>query len=366
MTTRTANLISEVEAYLKQFMAFPNADHPRALAMWVMGTHLWQHFDAFPYLVITSDTKRSGKTRLSELLSFLCKNSRSSGAMTAAVMYRTIQAENPTLFIDEAESLSSEGVGMMRSVLNMGYRRGQTVGRTGPDGDIVQWPVYCPKVFVLIGDVNDTLRDRAIVITLRRGEAPMRFVYEAAKNEGAAIREKIAFWAAEQALTVAEQYQRHPGLSFLTDRDEELWLPLFAIMDTMAPELAPDFQRVAVDLATAKTQEKRTVSTLLGAERQAEEDEYARHLLRDMVTVLGSSKYVLTTDALPALKAIPTAPWRVFRGDGLSDRELSALLDRYSLSPKNIKVGKGSKGAVRRGYSRKDILAAAASAGVTA
>src|SRR5207247_3545549 len=55
---------------------------------------------------------------------------------------------------------------LFRSVLNGGYRKGATVTRRG-----LTYAVYSPKVFILIGDVFDTLRDRSIVIEMWRGRS---------------------------------------------------------------------------------------------------------------------------------------------------------------------------------------------------
>ncbi len=115
----------------------------------------------------------------------MASNSRPVVNISPAALYRTISADKPTLLIDEAEMFSS-AKSEFRSLLNSGYRRGQTVKRH--DGD---YETYCPKAFALIGDVHDTLRDRSIVIEMMRCEPARRFVYAAAKEEGAALRETI-------------------------------------------------------------------------------------------------------------------------------------------------------------------------------
>ena len=137
-------LFAEMKDFITGYVTFPNDDDYALVAsLWAAATYLWPHFDAFPYLVITSDTKRSGKTRFSEILSFLCSNSRNMAGMTAATVFRTIRDEQPTMFIDEAESLSGESADTMRTVLNVGYRRGQTIPRVEKNR-VVQWPAYCP------------------------------------------------------------------------------------------------------------------------------------------------------------------------------------------------------------------------------
>ena len=176
-------LIAELESYIRSYVTLAESSYALVIALWLMATHIWPAFDAFPYLVVTSATKRSGKTRLLELLSFVASNSRLVAHISPAALYRTIDAEKPTLLVDEAEMFSS-AKSEFRSLLNTGYRRGQTVKRH--DGD---YETYCPKAFALIGDVHDTLRDRSIVIEMMRGEAARRFVYAVAKEQGAALSE---------------------------------------------------------------------------------------------------------------------------------------------------------------------------------
>ncbi len=344
------SLIADLQAYIRQYVTFTNPDYAFAAALWTVGTYLWPHFDAYPYLTITSDTKRSGKTRFSEVLSFAASNPRNFAGMTAAALFRSIRDENPSVFIDEAETLSSEAASTMRAVLNVGYRRGQTIPRLGKNG-VEEWPAYCPKVFVLIGDVYDTLRDRSIIVRMQRAEAKMRFIYDHARAEGQALRERAASVIADHGSAIVDRYTRHPGLTFLADRDEEIWLPLFAICEILAPSRVDELCRVAVDMSTEKTSEARRYVNLLGAERAAEDDEYARRLVHDLLTVINGAKSIFTADAIVALKELPTGPWRKYRGEGLSDRDLANLLARFGLTPVLVRKGK----QVQRGYKRDAV-----------
>lgn len=354
----TAATLVAVERYLSTYVTFPVAEYAFVGALWAAATYLWPHFDAFPYLVITSDTKRSGKTRFSEVLSFVSSNARNMAGMTAATLFRSIRDEQPTMFIDEAESLSSEAASMMRSVLNVGYRKGQTIPRMGKNG-VEEWPAYCPKAFILIGDVYDTLRDRSIIIRMRRGAPAERFVYDVATAAGKVLGAQLHEFATEHQTKVMECYVKHAGLPFLPDRDEEIWMPLFAICQTYAPERLDELTRIAVDMATEKTLPARVHTTLHGAEEEAEADEYARRLLVDLHTVMNGARSLFTADALSALLELPTGPWRKFKGTGLTPIDMANLLSRFGVEPKVIRVGgKQPDARVARGYRRDDVSAA--------
>jgi hypothetical protein len=295
-------------------------------------------------MVITSDTKRSGKTRLGELIQFVCSNPRSFGAMTPSAMFRIIEEVKPTIFFDEAEILSQESAGMMRSVLNMGYRKGSKVPRT-IGGQVVEFDTYCPKVFILIGDVLDTLRDRSIIVRMKRAEARNRFVYETVKSEGEAIREEIQEVINNRSSEIINTFYDFKGIEFLTDRDEEIWTPIVVLASVICPDRMEELSRIAVDMATEKTAPKRRFTTLIQNEEETQDDEYAARLLQDMHSVMGG-KGMASQDVVEALKEINTAPWRKFRGEGLTMHNIADMMSRFGLRPCTIRIGQ----RVAKGY----------------
>lgn len=349
-------LLQDLEQYITDYVSLPDPGYSLPLALWTIGTYAYLDFDAFPYLVITSATKRSGKTRLSELIGFTCSNPRQFAAMTGATVYRSIELEKPTLLIDEAESLSSEAASTMRSVLNVGYRKGQSIPRT--DGlRMKQFDTYCPKLFVLIGSVFDTLRDRSIVITMQRAEPPSRFVFNIAKERGQILREQIAADVKKSLATIKDRFTNHKGLAFLMDRDEEIWTPLFVLCEIFAPSRVQELKVMAVDLATEKTAEATRYIQSKKAEEAAVDDEYAKKLLVDLYgLMLTGPKVMSSAGAVDALRAIPVAPWRKFKGDGIDAREISNMLSRFGVRPVRIALGSGrGNQKFLRGYRRQDL-----------
>lgn len=351
------NIIARLRAYFDQYMAWASPDQSLAVALWVVGTYLWQHFDCYPYLCVTKNTKRAGGTRCMELVSFTACNARRFIAPTPASVYRSIAEEAPTLCFDEAEKLNNEH-SELREVLNGGYRRGQTkavVSKTG----IVEMPLYCPKVFVLIGDVLDTLRDRSIIIWLQRGQPSRRFVWNDAEAEGRELGMAVKAIMDEMGGTIMERFTRLPMYNWLNDRDAEIWMPLFAIAEVLAPELVNDVHRVAADLCALKTAPKRDPHAMMVESKAQDDKDYGEQLLGDMLTAMGTAKHLYTKDVLAALKAIPTAPWRTFRGAGLTDIDMAALLSAHAVKPKLIRTnGKRADAKVARGYTRADVEAA--------
>lgn len=355
-------IINKIENYLNRFVSFSDPNYTLPIALWTLCTFIYPHFDAFPYMVITSETKRSGKSRLSELMGFVCSNPMSSGAMTPASIFQSITNDHPTIFFDEAEVLSQESASVMRSVLNMGYRKGQTVVRMRGN-EAKQYEVYCPKVFILIGDVYDTLRDRSIIVRMLRGEPKERFTYEAAKMDGEVLRTEAASILADKTSELIQSYVDYKGIEFLTDRDEEIWTPLFVMCEAIAPERMKELRRVAIDMSTEKTAPKRAHYDVRASETEAEGAEYADRLVNDMRSVIGKREYVASSELLPALLAIDIAPWRKFQGKGLSYENIGNMLKRFGISPRAIRIGSGKGGKwkkqkVVKGYTAKDLDAA--------
>jgi hypothetical protein len=356
MTPTKSNLVTAVQHYIERFVTFQNPDHAFAVALWTVATYFWPNFDTFPYLIITSSTKRSGKTRLSEVVSFASANPMMITGMTAATVYRSIGEFKPTMFMDEAEgavgaAAKRRAADVMTATLNSGYRKGQTIPRMAGN-KLVQFESYCPKCFILIGDPYDTLRDRSIVVTLQRGEPKERFFYEAVKTEGNALGEQIKAATDDTLAAVLGYYMGDTGLPFLTDRDEEIWNSLFSVCAAFAPDRLKELERVAVDMATEKTAEARRYVNLMGAESEAEDDEYSQRLMTDLLSVFPKgAKHIFTTDALVALKEINTAPWRKYRGAGLSPHDLGNLTSRHGVTPGLVRIG----GKVLRGYKRGEV-----------
>ncbi|PYV53601.1 MAG: hypothetical protein DMG98_20605, partial [Acidobacteria bacterium] len=234
-------LLEELETFLRSYVAFSEEYYPFPLALWAMSTHVYEIFDAFPYLVLTAATKNSGKTRVMELMAFLSARSHSDADISPAALFALIERNMPTVFLDESERFAIAKSGF-RGLLNGGYRRGSTVTRRQGHG-FVEYRTYCPKCFALIGDVYDTLRDRSIVLNLRRGHAPHRFLFASASAEGNALRDKIASTIGSYSQDIVETYAALPRLDFLADREEEIWTPLFTLCRVFCPDRWQELER---------------------------------------------------------------------------------------------------------------------------
>ena len=93
-----------------------------AIALWVLHTHALEAFLISPRLAITSVVMRSGKTTLLDVLSRLVRSPLTTVNATAGGLFRLVEAFQPTLLIDEADTFLTKNSDL-RGILNSGYRR---------------------------------------------------------------------------------------------------------------------------------------------------------------------------------------------------------------------------------------------------
>ena len=144
------------------------------LTLWALHTHCWTAAQATPYMSISSTGPGSGKTRLLEVLEMLVSNPWLTGRVTGPALARKIDAERPTLLLDEVDALFSGAASsqqVLRGVLNTGYKlNGKTSYASG--GGYVDLQTFCPKAFAGIGKtLPRTVADRSVPIVLRKRTA---------------------------------------------------------------------------------------------------------------------------------------------------------------------------------------------------
>jgi hypothetical protein len=95
-----ATLLDDTARYLRRFVVMSD-QQSATVALWVAHTHTFLSSEATPYLHVTAATKRAGKTLLLEILEPLAAKPWLTGRTTAAALTRKIDAQKPTLLLDE-------------------------------------------------------------------------------------------------------------------------------------------------------------------------------------------------------------------------------------------------------------------------
>jgi Protein of unknown function (DUF3631) len=126
--------------------------------------------------------------------------------VSSPALFRLIEAARPTVLIDEADAVFGKARNGdprnedLRGIVNAGHRRGVSVIRCVGEGaalTVKRFDVFGPVALAGIGDLPDTIEDRAVVIRLRRRrpadhvESLRRQFHE---SEARALARRAAAW----------------------------------------------------------------------------------------------------------------------------------------------------------------------------
>jgi hypothetical protein len=330
-------LLDEVCAFIRRFVILSDAQAD-ALTLWAAHTHVFEAFACTPYLAITSSEKRSGKTRLLEVLELLVRDPLATANISDAALFRVIDDRRPTLLVDEVDAIFGKKSPRdeLRGIINAGYRRGATTHRMGGANNttLQTFSVYCPKAFAGIGDcLPETVSDRAIPVRLKRrtrSQSVERFRLREVEPAGLNLRDRLADWLERQHDYLAESRPALPDE--LDDRAQDVWEPLLAIAD-----LALGWSELARTSA---------IALMTGEERQ--DDSVTATLIRDIGTAFTANgdEPLKTADLLEALYEIEESPWGDWFGKPLSAHGLSRLLRPYRIRTMPVYA----EGRTIRGY----------------
>jgi len=128
-----ATLLDNLAAFVRRFVVITDAQ-AAVIALWIVHTHALDAAEATPYLAITSAEKRSGKTRLLEVLTLLVARPLATSNISDAALFRSIANDRPTLLFDEIDAIfgpKARDREDLRGMINAGHRRGAEVRRVG-------------------------------------------------------------------------------------------------------------------------------------------------------------------------------------------------------------------------------------------
>jgi len=265
--------------------------------------------------------------------------------MTAAALVRCIDAQNPTIFLDEMDAQlrsSKEYAEAVRGILNEGFHKGGKFYKChGDKHELRTFNAYCPKCFAGIGQLPETVASRSIVIEMRRkkdGEQVQPLRERAVREASSPIRLKLEAW---KARGVSRQLEKiHPdALPSLGDRQNDIAEPLLCIA-TLA---GPDLLRRVSDALLAVMRGARSENVSIGV-----------NLLRDIKTIFCEqyTEKMFSGELTGRLQAIEGRPWADWpQGKGFTPNVLARLLGKYHVAPHSIR--KGSK--TGKGYDRANF-----------
>lgn len=338
-----AALLDEIAGVFRRYVALP-AHADTLLALWVVHTYVYDAGEHTPILALSSPTPRCGKTTTLSVLRALTHRALPASNITAAIVFRAVEAWHPTLLIDEADSFLPQNEAL-RGILNCGHQKDLAwVLRleAGRDGNYKprRFSAWCPKAIALIGELPATLADRSIQVKLRRRlmtEQVDRF--RPSKFDGTPIRGRILRWMKDHQIELTSETETPASLN---DRAADNWQPLI----TLAAAAGGDWPGKARGAAMALSGET--------------EDEAAGvMLLVDVVYIFEdlASDYLPSSEIIQHLVAMEMRPWLDWHhGKPITARHLARLLAGFGIAPGTKRFGEKTA----RGYSREQFTEPAA------
>ncbi len=341
-----AALLDEIVRFVRRFVVL-SVEQLVAIALWIVHTHAIDAADATPYLNVTSAEKRSGKTRLLEVLELLVARPWRTGRTSAAALVRKTDGEKSTLLLDESDAAfkgDREYGEALRGILNDGHRRGGCatlcIGK-GADIKTRDFKVFGSKAIAGIGNaLPDTVRDRSVHIELKRqiaNERAERFHRRLVEPAAIALRTRVESWAAAHIDDLKRCYPT--VIEEISDRAFDGWEPLLAIAEAAGDEWPTKARGTAIKLCGVA---------------DVEDDSAGVQALRDIRLVFKAFNVdrLHTESLLVELWALAESPWGTWHhGKPLSARGLAKLLRNYKIQSKQVWADDTNK----HGYLRKDF-----------
>jgi hypothetical protein len=341
-----ARLLGELRQAFTRYVVLPSPEAADAVTLWTAATHAQPAWEHAPRLAVVSPLKRCGKSRLLDVVAETCHAPLITINATIAAVVRSIGQDPPTLLVDEADTLwgtrkQADNNEDLRGLLNAGHQRNRPMLRWDVTSRTAeQLDTFAMALLAAIGELPDTIMDRAVVVRMRRrapGEQvdPYRTRRDAPPLHD--LRDRLATWARAHLLDLQQAAPAMP----LEDRAADTWEPLIAVADLAGG----DWPARARDAAGTMTQ----------AEAQQEEDTAAGvRLLADLREVFqqADAEALYTSTILEALHRLEDAPWADWYGHPLATRDLAKLLRPYQVESKNVRE---HGGAPKKGYARADL-----------
>ncbi len=316
------SLLDEIDTTLNRFCVLP--EHSDVLiAAWIVHAHAHDCADISPILCLTSPEKRCGKSTTASVVAALVPKPMHVINISPAVVFRVIEAEKPTLIIDEGDSFLKDNEDM-RGLLNGGHdRRTAHVWRSvGDDHEPRRFRVWGPKVVAMIGRPPDTIVDRSIPVRLRRKRPEDKIERFSARTGDALLplSQKATRWVADNNIRLSNADPDLPNE--LNDRAQDNARPLCAIAD-----------------AAGGCWPQRLRDALVAVSRQETQDEPASPgvlLLADIAEILVRWKghTIGSRELLAELTADEEGPWAEWRrGEPITARGIAKLLKEFGIRP---------------------------------
>lgn len=216
----------------------------------------------------------------------------------------------------------------LRGVINAGHRRnGKVIRLEGTSFIPKEFSCFCPCAIAAIGKLPETIKDRSIIITMRRKlpeEKVEQLRVRLVEDELKVIKSKCARFMKDNAKRAGINIPDAP--TALNDRSINNWEALFSIADLISEEWGNKTRNVSVYLSSAmKGEDETSIRT---------------KLLEDIKDIFEETKqeYISSTNLCNYLAEKEDRPWGDWRnGKAITPHSLAKQLGCFNIKPKQKK-----------------------------
>lgn len=339
-------VLDELRAAIGRYVVLPSEEALTAVTLWVAASHIQPALQHAPRLAVVGPTKGCGKSRVLDVLHETVSRPMMTVNTSPAVVFRVIGEDPPTLLVDEADTIFGPKAGDkedLRGLLNAGHQHNRPAWRiSGPEHKPTAFPTFAMAALAGIGDLPDTIMDRAIVLRMQKrkpGEKIAAFRSRYSVPELNALRDRLASWL----IPLRGAADRLVPAMPVEDRAADTWEPLVIVAD-LAGGHWPSRARAAC-LAMTRNEVVQDEQTTLKT-----------RLLRDIRRAFeqeGDQEALRSHDLLANLVKDAEAPWADYGAKGLNAYHLANLLRDFGISPANHRFEKGRQA---KAYARNQFL----------
>ena len=343
-----AALLDTLVARLEHYVSLPKGGAV-AVAVWALYTWTFRAFPVSPYLMVTAPERESGKSRVTELLSWMVQRNKEVSDASAATIYRGVDRNAPTLLFDEAQTYLNRRPddpirGMLRSGFNLRFANVERMVGEGANMEERSFSTFCPKVMNgrNLVTIDDMLTSRSVVLPMTRATRAYPHLRADRDPVGEDIRRQCARWRDDHLSALREA---DPDVDTRIHRNADVWRPLFAVADAAGGEWPEKVRAAANALAavagTIDTGE--TLGTMLLAD------------VRAVFAQRGDPDRIQSKVLDDALSDLPERPWESMpkTGKAITAQARGRMLARYGVSAETLRFddGRDAKGYKRAAFA---------------
>jgi DNA primase catalytic core len=341
-------LFVDLVAYHKSISELPSDEYYDFVALWVMHTYLFEHWEYSPILCLFAVPER-GKSRTGKGVVFVSHRGVHVESLREAYLLRLASDYGATVFIDvldlwrKAERSQSEDIILQR------FERGAKVFRVlypdrGPFEDMVTYSIFGPTVVGTNEAVDPVMETRCVVINMPSSNKV--FEMDVKPEGGLELRERLLAFRAkhmqEQLPPIDKPAERRLG---------DVLRPIMQVLYLVCPDRKGALEKLILELD--RQRQERKSDTLEGEILKAVyvlEDKTHQGKLKvaDITTEVNVTKLekFQTTEKSVGRKLTALGFKKVWSSDGrraiVYDKEfLEVVCEKYGIHIKDVEAAKG-------------------------